>query len=140
MGHQSQLSSCILCNSAAIFQNACKVSKSPIRGVYSVQVATGNDALEGSQGTQGKAFLDESLHEKVQFFVYSAADRGGDASYTTPTKVPSFTYQHKTEHYLVERGKNTERLVDNSSAGCVLLRASFRDSSARFLELASRCC
>ncbi|KGO51820.1 hypothetical protein PEX2_065400 [Penicillium expansum] len=90
---------------AAIFRNARKVSKSPIWGVYSVQVAIGNGALEESQG---KALIDESLKEKVRFFVYSSVDRGGDVSYTTPTKVPHFINKHNIEHHLVERSKNTD--------------------------------
>ncbi|KAF4767462.1 hypothetical protein HAV15_009946 [Penicillium sp. str.  len=90
---------------AAIFQNARKVSKTPIWGVYSVQVAIGNGALEESQG---KALINESLKENVQFFVYSSVDRGGDASYTTPTKVPHFINKHNIEHHLVERSKNTD--------------------------------
>lgn len=40
--------------------------------------------------------------------MYSSVDRGGDASYTTPTKVPHFINKHNIEHHLVERSKNTD--------------------------------
>ncbi len=69
------------------------------------KVAIGNGALEESQG---KALVDESLKQKVQFFVYSSVDRGGDASYATPTRIPHFVHKHNIEHHLVERSKDTE--------------------------------
>jgi nucleoside-diphosphate-sugar epimerase len=40
--------------------------------------------------------------------VYSSADRGGDESYTTPTRVPHFISKYNIEHHLVERSKNTD--------------------------------
>lgn len=40
--------------------------------------------------------------------MYSSVDRGGDVSYTTPTKVPHFINKHNIEHHLVERSKNTD--------------------------------
>ncbi|KAL5360727.1 nucleoside-diphosphate-sugar epimerase family protein [Aspergillus floccosus] len=82
---------------AALFQNARQVTQATIWGVYSVQVAIGNGAPEEKQG---KGLVDESLKQKVQFFVYSSVDRGGDASYTTPTKVPHFINKHNIEHHL----------------------------------------
>lgn len=69
------------------------------------QVAIGNGALEEKQG---KALIDEALKQKVQFFVYSSVDRGGDASYTSPTNVLHFINKHNIEHHLVEQSKNTD--------------------------------
>ncbi|KAE8313733.1 nmrA-like family protein [Aspergillus transmontanensis] len=64
---------------ATIFQNAQRLTSSPIWGVYS-----------------------------VQFFVYSSVDRGGEEhSYTNPTKIPHFIKKHNIEHHLVDRSKNT---------------------------------
>jgi uncharacterized protein YbjT (DUF2867 family) len=70
-----------------------------------MQVAIGNTT---SEEAQGKALVDEALKQKVQFFVYSSVDRGGDASYDSPTEVPHFINKHKIEHYLVEQSKNTD--------------------------------
>ncbi|KAJ5711355.1 hypothetical protein N7488_005511 [Penicillium malachiteum] len=89
---------------AAIFQNAREVTKSAIWGVYSVQVAIGNSS---SEEKQGKALIDESLKQNVQYFVYSSVDRGGDASYDTPTNIPHFINKYNIEHHLVEKSKNT---------------------------------
>ncbi|KAJ6032125.1 hypothetical protein N7540_002857 [Penicillium herquei] len=90
---------------AALFQNAREVTKSSIWGVYSVQVAIGNSSLEEKQG---KALIDESLKQNVQYFVYSSVDRGGDASYDTPTNIPHFINKYNIEHHLVEKSKNTD--------------------------------
>jgi hypothetical protein len=40
--------------------------------------------------------------------VYSSVDRGGYASYTTPTKVPHFINKHNIEHHLVEKSKSAD--------------------------------
>ncbi|BCS03103.1 uncharacterized protein AKAW2_61367S [Aspergillus luchuensis] len=61
-------------NPGAIFRNAQRLTTSPIWGVYSVQAVIGNKAEE----TQGKALIDESIRQKVKFFVYSSVDRGGE--------------------------------------------------------------
>ncbi|KAJ5738820.1 hypothetical protein N7493_001975 [Penicillium malachiteum] len=90
---------------AALFQNARKVTKSGIWGVYSVLVAIGNSS---SEEKQGKALIDESLKQNVHYFVYSSVDRGGDASYDTPTNIPHFINKHNIEHHLVEKSKNTD--------------------------------
>lgn len=39
--------------------------------------------------------------------MYSSVDRGGDASYNTPTKVPHFINKHNIEHHLVEKSKES---------------------------------
>lgn len=70
-----------------------------------IQTAIGNGA---SEERQGKALVDESLKQKVQFFVYSSVDRGGDASYTSATKIPHFINKHNIEHHLVDKSKNTD--------------------------------
>ncbi|KAE8167822.1 nmrA-like family protein [Aspergillus tamarii] len=91
-------------NPAKIFQNAQRLTPSPIWGVYSVQAAIGNNSEE----SQGKSLIDEALKQNVKFFVYSSVDRGGqDHSYTNPTKIPHFIKKHNIEHHLVDRSKNT---------------------------------
>ncbi|CAG8397779.1 unnamed protein product [Penicillium salamii] len=90
---------------AALFKTAQNLTQSAIWGVYSVQTAIGNGA---SEERQGKALVDESLKQKVQFFVYSSVDRGGDASYTSATKIPHFINKHNIEHHLVDKSKNTD--------------------------------
>ncbi|RAH59375.1 nmrA-like family protein [Aspergillus piperis CBS 112811] len=78
-------------NPGAIFRNAQRLTTSPIWGVYSVQAAIGNKAEE----TQGKALIDESIRQKVKFFVYSSVDRGGEEhSFKNPTKIPHFIKKH----------------------------------------------
>ncbi|CAG8307497.1 unnamed protein product [Penicillium salamii] len=90
---------------AALFKTAQNLTQSAIWGVYSVQTAIGNGA---SEERQGKALVDESLKQKGQFFVYSSVDRGGDASYTSATKIPHFINKHNIEHHLVDKSKNTD--------------------------------
>ncbi|GKZ36203.1 hypothetical protein AbraIFM66950_007199 [Aspergillus brasiliensis] len=94
-------------NPAVIFRNAQRLTTSPIWGVYSVQAAIGNKAEE----TQGKALIDESIRQKVKFFVYSSVDRGGEErSYQNPTKIPHFIKKHNIEHHLVDH--STEGNMD----------------------------
>ncbi|GKZ20835.1 hypothetical protein AbraIFM66951_004102 [Aspergillus brasiliensis] len=94
-------------NPAVIFRNAQRLATSPIWGVYSVQAAIGNKAEE----TQGKALIDESIRQKVKFFVYSSVDRGGEEhSYQNPTKIPHFIKKHNIEHHLVDH--STEGNMD----------------------------
>lgn len=40
--------------------------------------------------------------------MYSSVDRGGDASYTTPTTIPHFINKHNIEHHLVDKSQNTD--------------------------------
>ncbi|GKZ81756.1 hypothetical protein AnigIFM56816_006278 [Aspergillus niger] len=90
-------------NPGAIFRNAQRLTTSPIWGVYSVQAAIGNKAEE----TQGKALIDESIRQKVKFFVYSSVDRGGEErSFQNPTKIPHFIKKHNIEHHLVDRSNS----------------------------------
>ncbi|KAJ5569521.1 uncharacterized protein N7459_008951 [Penicillium hispanicum] len=105
---------------AAIFENARQVADSSVWGVFSVQtVAMGDDAREEKQG---KALVDESLKQKVQFFVYTSVDRGGSASFTNPTAVPHFITKHNIEHHLVERSKDT------AMQWCILRPTAFFDN------------
>ncbi|GAM35405.1 nucleoside-diphosphate-sugar epimerase family protein [Talaromyces pinophilus] len=92
---------------SGIFQNAQKVTKSPIWGVFSVQaVAIGNEAQEE---TQGKALIDEALKQNAKFFIYSSVDRGGPStSPTNPTRVPHFINKHNIEQHLIGRTKYTD--------------------------------
>ncbi|KAJ5753990.1 uncharacterized protein N7511_008143 [Penicillium nucicola] len=90
---------------AVLFKSARQVTQSHIWGVYSVQVAIGNGALEEAQG---KSLVDEALKQNVQFFVYSSVDRGGDASYNTATRVPHFINKYNIEHHLVEKCEDTD--------------------------------
>ncbi|PGH18436.1 hypothetical protein AJ79_00505 [Helicocarpus griseus UAMH5409] len=94
-------------NPAGIFENARSITSSPIWGVFSVQVGIGNGALEEFQG---KALIDESIKQKVEFFVYSSVDRGADASFDNPTNIPHFITKHNIEHHLVEKTKNSEMI------------------------------
>lgn len=92
-------------NPAGIFRNARQVATNPIWGVFSVQVAIGNGALEESQG---KAMVDEALKRNVKFFVYTSVDRGGESSTTNPTRIPHFIHKHNIEQHLMEKARNTE--------------------------------
>ncbi|RAK99439.1 nucleoside-diphosphate-sugar epimerase family protein [Aspergillus ibericus CBS 121593] len=89
-------------NPAGIFRNAHTQTASPIWGVFSVQLAIGSNVAEEAQG---KALVDESLNQDVKFFVYSSVDRGGEASWDNPTKVPHFYRKHNIEHHLADRAK-----------------------------------
>lgn len=51
--------------------------------------------------------IDESIRQKVKFFVYSSVDRGGEEhSFQNPTKIPHFIKKHNIEHHLVNRSKD----------------------------------
>ncbi|EYE97078.1 nucleoside-diphosphate-sugar epimerase family protein [Aspergillus ruber CBS 135680] len=89
---------------AGIFKNARSLTKDPIWGVFSVQVAIGNSA---SEEYQGKALIDESLKQNVKYFIYSSVDRGTN-SFENSTKVPHFINKYNIEHHLVDKTKNTE--------------------------------
>lgn len=61
-----------------------------------------------SEEKQGKALIDESLKQGVQYFVYTSVDRGGDKSSNNPTNIPHFISKHNIEHYLQEKTANGE--------------------------------
>ncbi|KAJ5923745.1 hypothetical protein N7454_008990 [Penicillium verhagenii] len=82
-----------------------KSPRSP-SGAFTVPVPGSSD--QEAEERQGKALIDTSLKHNVKFFVYSSVDRGGEASYDTPTPVPHFISKHRIEHHLVEQTKGTE--------------------------------
>ncbi|KAJ5770702.1 uncharacterized protein N7511_002753 [Penicillium nucicola] len=90
---------------AAIFQNVKRETSEPVWGVFSVQAANPRNDDERRQGI---ALIDESLKQRVKFFVYSSVDRGGPQSDTNPTTVPHFIYKHEIEKHLKEKAKGTE--------------------------------
>ncbi|KAJ5646998.1 hypothetical protein N7490_003370 [Penicillium lividum] len=90
-----------------IFANAQKVTSQPIWGVFSVQIPDRGSSETETEERQGKALVDASLKHDVKFFVYTSVDRGGDASYDTPTPIPHFISKHHIEHHLVEQTKGT---------------------------------
>ncbi|KAL4958123.1 nmrA-like family protein [Aspergillus filifer] len=101
-------------NPVGIFQNAQQLTKSPIWGVYSVQAAIGNSDEE----TQGKALMDESIKQKVKFFVYSSVDHGGEKnSFKNSTKIPHSIKKHNIEHHLVGRTKKARGNGNGESEG-----------------------
>ncbi|KAL3467656.1 hypothetical protein BJX64DRAFT_248263 [Aspergillus heterothallicus] len=90
-----------------LFENAKKISASPIWGVFSVQVAD----LSGKEDTeeeQGKALVNVSLKNNVKHFVYSSVDRGNQASLENPTHIPHFIHKHHIEHHLINSTKGTD--------------------------------
>ncbi|KAL4956727.1 hypothetical protein BDW69DRAFT_157899 [Aspergillus filifer] len=92
----------------AIFENAKKVTQTPVWGVFSVQVAafTGNTTHEAKQG---KALIDAALKANVKHFVYTSVDRGGEShSLNNPTDVPHFINKHNIEHHLINTTKGTD--------------------------------
>ena len=115
-----------------VFRNAKNVTTRSIWGVFSVQVscsvssssvdsgwllASGlrlkEQAYMGSRSDieekQGKALIDAALDNNVQYFVYTSADRGGDASLDDPTAVPHFISKYNIENHLVEQAANNRR-------------------------------
>ncbi|KAL4782032.1 hypothetical protein BJX76DRAFT_306331 [Aspergillus varians] len=91
----------------AIFEDAKKVTASPIWGVFSVQVSTfnGNSEIEEKQG---KGLVDAALKNSIKHFVYSSVDRGGDASLDNPTNIPHFIAKREIELHLINATKGTD--------------------------------
>ncbi|KAK3358483.1 NmrA-like family protein [Lasiosphaeria ovina] len=88
-----------LLSPAALFQTAQQLTKSPIWGVFGVQVAIGS----GSEVAEGKGLVDAALAAGVSLFVYTSVDRHGESdSFTNPTPIPHFAAKHAIEHYLVD--------------------------------------
>jgi nucleoside-diphosphate-sugar epimerase len=54
---------------------------------------------------QGKDLVDAALKNNIKHFVYTSADRGGDASIETPTRIPHFISKHNIEHHLIDQAK-----------------------------------
>ncbi|CAI6094847.1 unnamed protein product [Clonostachys chloroleuca] len=91
----------------AIFQNANKIAKTPIWGVFSVQLPAMNKNGAKIEEVQGKSLVDSALKHGVEHFVYSSVDRGGDRSIDNPTDIPHFISKHNIEHHLINNAKNT---------------------------------
>lgn len=75
--------------------------KSPIWGVFSVQVPFGGGATPEKEERQAKALVDASREHGVHHFVYTSVDRGPNSD-TDPTDVPQFASKHRAEKYLQE--------------------------------------
>ncbi|KAF2194409.1 NmrA-like family protein [Zopfia rhizophila CBS 207.26] len=90
----------------AIFTAAKQVTKSPIWGVFSVQVPMGFGQGGGGELGQGKALIDAAIEVGVKFFVYTSVDRYGEASIDNPTRIPHFINKHNIEHHLINSTKN----------------------------------
>ncbi|KAI1656401.1 nucleoside-diphosphate-sugar epimerase family protein [Daldinia decipiens] len=91
-----------------IFRNAREIAKTPIWGVFSVQVAIGGGANVRREEAQGKALIDASLKNGVKHMVYSSVDRGGAKSDNDPTDVPHFSSKYNIEKHLLEKTKGGE--------------------------------
>jgi uncharacterized protein YbjT (DUF2867 family) len=79
-------------NPAPIFAHA-----SPIDAVFCVTV----HGKHGAEEAQAAALIDASIAHGVKHFVFSSADRGGEAvSDVTPTNVPHIASKHRIEEYL----------------------------------------
>ncbi|KAB8277342.1 hypothetical protein BDV30DRAFT_205020 [Aspergillus minisclerotigenes] len=93
-------------NPAGIFENAKKASSLPVWGVFSLQSPFAKGESLESEERQGKALIDESIKQRVQHFVQTSVDRGGDASTDNPTNVPHFITKYNIEQHLFEKTKD----------------------------------
>ncbi|CAG8019570.1 unnamed protein product [Penicillium olsonii] len=91
-----------------IFENARGVTSQPVWGVYSVQVPVPGGSDKEAEERQGNSLVDAALKNNVKHFVYSSVDRGGEASFDSPTPIPHFISKHKIEHHLAEKAKGSE--------------------------------
>ncbi|KAL6710982.1 hypothetical protein ACN47E_006857 [Coniothyrium glycines] len=85
-----------------VFKAARQATKTPIWGVFSVQIVGHNEEV------QGKALVDAAVKNGVQYFVYSSADRGGARSDNDPTNVPHFITKHNIEKHLVAKASSSD--------------------------------
>ncbi|KAK7956422.1 uncharacterized protein PG986_005644 [Apiospora aurea] len=102
----------------AIFANVKKQlgggDNAKVWGVFSVQTAIGGGASPESEERQGKALVDAALANGVAHFVYTSADRGGEArSFSNPTQVPHFVSKYNIEHHLVEQAATAAAASSN---------------------------
>ncbi|KAK6828235.1 hypothetical protein PG990_009851 [Apiospora arundinis] len=94
-----------------------KSDNNRVWGVFSVQTAIGGGASPESEERQGKALVDAALAHGVEHFVYTSADRGGEArSFENPTNVPHFISKHNIEHYLVDKASAAAAAASPSSS------------------------
>ncbi|OOF90557.1 hypothetical protein ASPCADRAFT_519191 [Aspergillus carbonarius ITEM 5010] len=92
----------------AIFRNAQKATSQPIWGVFSVTTLVPGGSTHDTEEKQGKDLIDAALKNDVKYFVYTSVDRGGDASFDQPTRIPHFITKHNVEHHLVNKAKGTD--------------------------------
>ncbi|RAL02554.1 NmrA/HSCARG family protein [Aspergillus ibericus CBS 121593] len=92
----------------AIFRNAQKATSHAIWGVFSVTTLVPGGSTHDAEERQGKNLIDAALKNNVKYFVYTSVDRGGDASFDQPTRIPHFITKHNVEHYLVNKTKGTD--------------------------------
>lgn len=90
-----------------LFICAKKVTSNSIWGIFSVQVPVPGGSNHEAEERQGKGLIDVALKRGVKFFLYSSVDRGGDASFESPTPIPHFISKHNIEHHLVRRAKGS---------------------------------
>ncbi|KAJ4360044.1 uncharacterized protein N0V89_000603 [Didymosphaeria variabile] len=93
-------------NTSVVFKNAAAATNNPIWGVYSVQGKPAGDIT--IEETWGKNLIDSSISARVEFFIYSSVDRGGEKSSSTPTDVPHWMTKHNIEKYLEEKAAGTQ--------------------------------
>ncbi|KAF7595702.1 hypothetical protein BBP40_005146 [Aspergillus hancockii] len=93
-------------NPTGIFDNAKKLSSLPVWGVFSVQSPFAKGESLESEERQGKALIDEAIRQRVQHFVQTSVDRGGDASTDNPTNVPHFITKYNIEQHLFEKTRD----------------------------------
>ncbi|PYI08855.1 nucleoside-diphosphate-sugar epimerase family protein [Aspergillus sclerotiicarbonarius CBS 121057] len=95
-------------DSDAIFRNAQKATSQPIWGVFSITTVVPGNSTHDAEEKQGKSIIDAALKNNVKYFVYTSVDRGGDASFDQPTRIPHFITKHNVEHHLVNQAKDTD--------------------------------
>lgn len=67
-----------------------------------------NQPIGKQEEQQGKALVDAALAHKVEVFVYTSVDRGGEArSPNNPTDIPHFITKHNIEKHLFEASKTS---------------------------------
>lgn len=65
-------------------------------------------SIQDAEERQGKDLVDAALKNNVKHFVYSSVERGGEASFDSPTPIPHFISKHHIEHHLVEKAEGSE--------------------------------
>ncbi|WVF72256.1 hypothetical protein IAT40_007068 [Kwoniella sp. CBS 6097] len=114
----------------AAFQAAKDASPThSIWGVYSVQAYSPKESAGGPEQAQevkqGIALIDEAIKERVEHFVYSSVDRGGEErSWKNPTLVPHFKTKHLIEHHL----RNATATAGTSMRWTILRPVAFMDN------------
>jgi uncharacterized protein YbjT (DUF2867 family) len=72
-----------------------------------LRVSHGAGASAASEEAQGKALVDASIANGVEYFVYSSVERGGEEkSWENPTPIPHFIAKHRIELHLRETAED----------------------------------